>query len=309
MRIGFIGLGRMGRGMASNLVEAGRDVVVFDAVPGTAVSLVEEGASLADSIGDLARRSDVIFTSLPGPVQVEEVVFGEDGIASNLRPGLTLLDLSTSSCTLARRIYEEFKIAGASMLDAPVSGGPSGAASGDLVIWVGGDREAFDKHVDLLRVIGKTPCYVGAIGAGTVTKLAHNLTGFMIMETLAETFSLAVKAGLDPLDLWEALRLGLVGKKSPLDLVANQFLLGSYHCPSMTLELAHKDASLATQLAEELGVPMRLANLTLEEMAEGLGRGFGGEDRSSFLKLQLERAGVSIAVDPARLQTAIKANR
>jgi 3-hydroxyisobutyrate dehydrogenase len=309
MKIGFIGLGRMGRGMAANLVNSGADVVVFDPVAEAARVLVDAGASLAPSIGDLASQADTIFMSLPGPAQVEQVIYGPDGIAVNLRPGLTLIDLSTSSYTLGQRIYETFKDGGASFLDAPISGGPAGAASGDLVIWVGGDREVFDRHRDLLQKIAKVPHYVGGNGAGTVTKLAHNLSGFMIMETLSETFSLAVKAGLDPLSFWEAMKLGLVGKRSPLDLIANQFLLGEYDTPSMTLELAHKDASLATQLGKDLGVPMRLANLTLEEMTEALGRGMGKQDRSSFLKLQLDRAGVTVAVEPERLQAAVSNNQ
>jgi len=156
-------------------------------------------------------------------------------------------------------------------------------------------------------MIASAPHYVGAIGAGTVTKLTRNMVGYMIVHSMAEGFSMAVKAGLDPLDLWEALRLGVVGKASPLNMLVNQFLPGKYEPPAFALKLAHKDMSLATTLGRELGVPMRLANLPLEEMAEALGRGFGAQDSRSFLKLQLERAGVEIAVDPDRLREAVKA--
>lgn len=309
MKIGFIGLGRMGQGMARNLLESGVQLIVFDQNADAAKPLIESGAVSAASVGELARQADVIFTSLPGPVQVEEVILGSDGVVANMRPGLVLFDLSTSSLALARRIHEEFAQRGASMLDAPVSGGPAGAASGELVLWVGGEREVFDRYLNLLEAIGKTPRYVGTIGAGTVTKLAHNMLGYMIMLSMAETFSMAVKADVDPLELWEAMRLGLVGKGSPLDMLTKQFLPGQYETPAFALKLAHKDVTLATSLGRDLGVPMRLASLTMEEMTEALGQGLGEQDSRAFLKLQLERAGVKIAVDPDRLQRAIEATQ
>ena len=309
MKVGFIGLGRMGQGMARSLLKAGTPLMVFDASQKAIDTLVEEGAEGAEGVAELARQCDVIFTSLPGPAQVEEVVFGPESIIASLRPGLTLFDLSTSSLSLARRINEAFSSKGASMLDAPVSGGPAGAASGDLVLWIGGDKAVFERHVDLLKTFSNAPSYVGPIGAGTVTKLVHNLLGYMILLSQAEVFSMAVKAGLDPLNLWEALRLGLVGKRSPLDMLINQVLPGKYETPAFLMKLAHKDVTLATSLGKELGVPMRLANLTLEEMTEALGRGFGEWDSRAYLQLQLARAGVEIAVDPDRLQAAVERSK
>jgi len=305
MKVGFIGLGRMGRGMAANLLKSGVDLIVHDMDADAAGDLVESGAKRAARVADLAREADVIFTSLPGPVQIEEVVLGPGGIMENMRPGLALFDLSTSSVSLARRIHEAFRQRGAFMLDAPISGGPAGAASGQLAFWVGGDKDVYERHLNLLLAIGNAPRHVGDIGAGTVTKLAHNLSGYMIMMSLAETFSMAVKAGVDPLELWEAMKLGLVGKGSPLNMLTNQFLPGKYEPAAFALKLAHKDVNLATALGRELGVPMRLASLTMDEMTEALGRGFGEQDSRAFLKLQLERAGVNIAVDPERLERAI----
>jgi 3-hydroxyisobutyrate dehydrogenase len=307
MKVGFIGLGRMGQGMARNLVKSGVDLVVYDMNADASKALIADGAKAAPSVAELARQATVIFTSLPAPPQVEEVVLGREGILESMGPGLTLFELSTSSVSLARRIYEAFKKRGAFMLDAPVSGGPAGAASGDLALWIGGDKEAFDRHLELLRLVGKMPHYVGPIGSGTVTKLANNLLGCMILLSQAEIFSMAVKAGMDPLDLWQALRLGVVGKQPVLNMLINQFLPGKYEPPAFAMKLIHKDVMLATTLAKELGVPMRLANLTLEEMTEALTRGFGDQDSRSFLKLQLERAGVKIAVDPDRLQKAVNA--
>lgn len=304
MTVGFIGLGRMGRGMASNIAGGG-DLVVYDVVDAAVEPLRECGAEVADSVGDLTRRSDVLFTSLPGPPEIEAAVFGEDGILANLRAGQVLFDLSTSSIALTRRIDAAFTERGATMLDAPVSGGPAGAASGDLVVWVGGRRAAFDEHRKILERFS-TPRYVGGLTTGTVTKLAHNMSGYLIMLSLAETFSVAVKAGADPLELWKAMRLGVVGKRPPIDMLLNQFLPGKYEPPAFALKLAHKDVSLATELARDLGVPMRLANLTREEMTEALARGFGDQDSRAYLKLQLERAGVEIAVDPDDLRRAIE---
>jgi 3-hydroxyisobutyrate dehydrogenase len=302
MKVGFIGLGTMGQHMARNLLKSGVQLLVFDKNAESAGPLIASGARWVSSVRELAQQVSVVFTSLPGPVQVEEVLLGPDGVLENAQPGLVLFDLSTSSYSLALRLHAAFRHRGASMLDAPVSGGPAGAASGDLALWVGGDREVYDRYLPLLHAIGHSPRYVGPIGAGTVTKLTHNMMGYMIMLSMAEAFSMAVKAGVDPLELWEALRLGAVGKASPLNMLTNQFLPGKYETPAFALKLAHKDATLATAMGRELGVPMRLANMTMEEMTEALARGFGDQDSRSFLKLQLQRAGVNIAVDPERLR-------
>lgn len=307
MTVGFIGLGRMGRGMAQNLARAGVPLLVYDLDGEAMAALAKCGAECATDVADVGRRASVIFTSLPGPAQVEEVLLGKDGIAETMMPGTTVFDLSTSSVSLARRIHGVFASAGSFMMDAPVSGGPAGAETGNLVVWVGGERAAFDRHVELLGTFSKHPHYVGPIGSGAITKLAHNMLGYTIQLAQIEVFSMAVKAGLDPLDLWQALRLGVVGKGSPLDMMSKQVLPGMYDRPAFALKLAHKDVTLATSLAKELGVPMRLSNLTLEEMTEALAKGFGDWDSRSYLQLQLERAGVAIQVEPERLEAAIQA--
>jgi 3-hydroxyisobutyrate dehydrogenase len=307
MQVGYIGLGRMGQGMALNLARSGVSLLVYDTSATAVKILVDAGAKAARSVAELAREVDVVFTSLPGPPQVEQVVLGPEGILASMKPGLVLFELSTSSVSLNRRIHEEFKRKGGAMLDAPVSGGPAGAASGDLALWIGGDKAVYERHLDLIRSFADKPRLVGDIGAGTVAKLAHNMAGYMILLTMAEIFTVGVKAGVAPLDLWEALRLGLVGKQSPLFMLTNQFLPGKFETPAFMLKLAHKDMSLGTALARELGVPMRLGNMTLEEMTEGMARGWGEQDSRAFLKLQLERAGVEMGVDPERIQQAVRA--
>ena len=173
--------------------------MVYDRSEEAMATLVEAGARPASSIGDLTKAVDVVFTSLPGPPQVEEVVFGAGGILEHIREGQALFELSTSSRALALRIHAAFAERGAAMLDAPVSGGPAGAESGDLAFWVGGDAEVYERFLPVLRAMGDKPRLCGPIGAGTVVKLANNMSGYMIMLCLAETFSTAAKAGVDPL--------------------------------------------------------------------------------------------------------------
>jgi 3-hydroxyisobutyrate dehydrogenase len=306
MKVGFIGLGRMGRGIAENLVKRGVSLRVFDANPQAVAALVERGAVAAPSVAEVAREVDVMFTSLPGPPQVEEVVLGADGILANMKPGLVLFDLSTSSAALNRRIYDAFKAKGGSMLDAPVSGQPAGAAAGTLAVWVGGDEEVYERHLDLIRKFANKPLHVGEIGSGTVVKLLHSMSAFTILLTMSEVFSVGTKAGVEPLRLWEALRMGVIGQQGALGMLTNHFLPGKYDPPGFLQKLAHKDMRLATQLAKDVGVPVRLANMTMEEMTEALARGWGDGDSRSYLKIQLERAGVQMAVAPQRIKEALQ---
>ena len=307
MKVGFIGLGRMGRGMALNLARSVHDLVVYDINADAMDDLVAAGAKAALSVSEVTQSSDVLFTSLPGPPQVDQVVLGEGGILESVSPGKVLFELSTSSPELAMRIGEEFAERGAHMLDAPVSGGPAGAESGDLAFWVGGDRDVYERFLPVLRCMGDKPKHCGKVGAGTVVKLAHNLTGHLILRSLAETFSLGVKAGVEPLELWDAMRLGVVGKQPALEMLTKHFLPASYDVPSFALNLAYKDVSLATQLGRSLGVPMELSDRVFADMTRALERGLGDQDARAYLQLQLDRAGVAIAVDPADIEARKRA--
>jgi 3-hydroxyisobutyrate dehydrogenase-like beta-hydroxyacid dehydrogenase len=298
MEIGFIGLGRMGAGMAANLQQAGHHLVVLDARREQAEPFLERGATWAGSPSEVASLVDVVFTSLPGPAEVEEVALGDDGLVSGVRPGGVYFDLSTNSASLVKRIHQAFAGRGAHMLDAPVSGGPSGAAAGTLAVWVGGEEAVYRRFEAVLRVIGDKARYIGSIGAGTVAKLVHNCAGYVILTGLAEVFALGVKAGVPPLALWEAVRQGAWGQRRTFDSLAANFLQGRYEPASFALQLAHKDVGLATSLGRELGVPMRLSNLTLEEMTEAIGRGWGELDSRCYMALELERAQVTIS-EPA----------
>ena len=305
MKVGFIGLGTMGASMASNLQKGGHELVVNDVRREAAAPHLAAGAVWADTPCQVAEAAHVVFTSLPGPVEVEAVAIGPDGLIQGMRPGGALFDLSTNSPTLVRRLEALFKDKGFHVLDAPVSGGPKGARSGKLALWVGGDRQVYDRYKPVLDAIGDQPYYVGPIGAGSVAKLVHNCAGYAMQTAFAEVFTMGVKAGVDPLTLWKAVRQGAGGRRRTFDGLADQFLPGTFDPPAFALKLAHKDVSLATALAREVGVPMRLANLTLEELTEALNRGWAQRDSRVAMLLQEERAGVQIAVPADKLREVL----
>jgi 3-hydroxyisobutyrate dehydrogenase-like beta-hydroxyacid dehydrogenase len=237
------------------------------------------------------------------------VALGADGLIHGMRKGSALFDLSTNSPALIRRLHASFKDKGVDVLDAPVSGGPIGAKTGKLAIWVGGDRALFDRHKPLLDAMGDQAYYVGPIGAGSVAKLVHNCAGYVVQTALAEVFTMGVKAGVDPLTIWKAVRQGAGGRRRTFDGLADQFLPGTFDPPSFALRLAHKDVSLAVALGREHKVPMRLANLTLEEMSEAMNRGWAERDSRVAMLLQEERAGVEIKVPAAALKEVLDKDR
>ena len=296
-RAGFIGLGTMGASMAGNLLAATGALAVSDRRREAAAPLLAGGATWCPTPRSLAERCDVVFLSLPGPSEVEDVALGPEGVLAGLQPGGSCFDLSTNSPAVVRRIHASFAERGAHFLDAPVSGGPRGAETGKLALWIGGDEAIFDRHRATLDAIGDQVRWLGPIGAGTVAKLVHNCAGYVVTVALAEVFTLGVKAGAEPSALFEAIRSGVVGRRRTFDGLADQFLTGTYDPPAFALKLAHKDVRLATELARELGLPMRLANLTFDEMTEARHRGWDALDSRSCMRLQIERAGVDVTVD------------
>jgi 3-hydroxyisobutyrate dehydrogenase-like beta-hydroxyacid dehydrogenase len=306
MQLGFIGLGTMGASMAANLQKAGHRLVVNDLRRAAAASHLAAGAAWAETPRQVAEAAEVVFTSLPGPPEVEAVALGGDGLLGAMRDGGAYFDLSTNSPSVVRRIHAAFAERGLHMLDAPVSGGPRGARTGELALWVGGERAVFDRYKPLLDAMGDQARHVGPIGAGSVAKLVHNCAGYAIQCALAEVFTLGVKGGVEPLALFEAVRQGAVGRRRTFDGLVDQFLRGVYDPPAFALRLAHKDVTLATALGRELAVPMRLANLTLEEMTEAMNRGWAERDSRVAMLLQQERAGVEIKVEEGRLAAAVE---
>ncbi len=193
---------------------------------------------------------------------------------------------------MVRRLNATFAARGVDFLDAPVSGGPSGATSGRLAIWVGGDKAVFDRHKAVLDAMADQARYIGPAGAGSIAKLVHNMASTAINAVVTEAMTMGVKAGLDPLPLWEAIRTGSAGRIRSFDGVGRRFLQGRLDPPNFQLRLIQKDVLLALQLARETNVPMRLCTLVAQEIAEAMNRGWSGRDSQSVLLLQQERAGI-----------------
>ncbi|MEZ5853366.1 MAG: NAD(P)-dependent oxidoreductase [Hyphomicrobiaceae bacterium] len=307
MKVGFIGLGTMGAFMAANLSKylksSNHGFVVHDIRQEAAKDLIAGGAEWAASPRELAEKCDVVFLSLPGPKDVEAVATDPaTGILAGLKKGGAVFDLSTNAPSMVRKIAAIYAEKGVDFLDAPVSGGPTGARSGKLAIWVGGDKKQFDAHKHFLDGFSDQARYIGDIGAGSVAKLVHNCAGYAIQTALAEVMTMGVKGGVEPLALWEAVRTGAGGRGRTFDRLVDQFLPNKYEPPAFALKLAFKDMTLATELGRQLGVPMRIANMAYAEMSEALARGWEAQDSRSPMKLQVERAGVKIEVDPNRIK-------
>jgi len=306
MKIGFIGLGTMGGSMAYNTLQAGFKVTVHDIRREAATPHLEAGATWADAPCQVAEASDVVFTSLPGPGEVEAVALGEDGILQGMSEGKVYVDLSTVSPALMRRIYGVFAARGIHVLDAPVSGGPRGARNRRLAIWVGGDEEVYQRCRPALEAMGDKPYYVGPIGCGSIAKLVHNCAGYAIQCVLAEVFTMGVKAGVEPLALWQAVRQGAQGRRGVFEGLTEHLLPGKFDPPDFALGLARKDVDLAISLGREYDVPMRLANLALQELTEAMNRGWGNRDSRVAMLLQEERSGVEVRVPEEVLRKALE---
>lgn len=305
MKVGFIGLGTMGSSMAMNArTKGGFDMIVHDLRRDAAGPHLEHGAKWANSAREVAEAADVVFTSLPGPKEVQAVA---EELLAGMKQGTVWFDLSTNSPTVVRKLAERFAAKGIAMLDAPVSGGPVGAKSGQLAILVSGDKAAYEKHKKVLDSIGDQAMHIGPVGYGTVAKLVHNCAGYAILSVLSEVMTMGVKAGVEPLALWAAIRQGAFGRKRSFDRLAEQFLIQKFDPPAFALELAHKDVMLATEVGREFHVPMKLCNTVLQEMTEALNHeGWAKRDSRIFMMLQEERAGVNIKVPEEKVQEVLK---
>ena len=305
LRIGFIGLGAMGQPMAASLQHAGHELRANDVRREAADALVARGARWAQTPAEAAADAEVVFTCLPGPREVETVAFGNAGLLGAMQAGSAWFDLTTNAPDVVRKLGAAFSARGVRFLDAPVSGGPKGAQTRRLALWVGGDEATFEQYKSLLHAMGDEPLYIGPLGAGCVAKLAHNCANFAVQIALAEVFTLGVKAGVEPLVLFKALRQGTTGRSRTFDRLTEQFLPGVYDPPAFALRLAHKDMSLVMALARSCGVPMRMAEIAMQEIAEALRRGWADRDARIALTLQEERAGVSVKIAPERIRDAL----
>ena len=308
MRIGFVGTGNIGVPIAAQLLRAGHELTVHDLRPEAAASLLEAGARWGDSPASLAEECEVVATCLPGPTEMEAVCLGAGNLVAALKPGALYIDHTTNAPSLVRQVSAMLAEKGVAMIDAPVSGGMEGAQTRDLLVMAGGETAAFERARPLLEAIAQRIIHTGDIGTGSVAKIMHNSATFTLDLVMAECWTTAVKAGVDPATIHRVFTEAALGHQMNLKVrLPATFLRGDF-APRFSLALAHKDLGLALELARETNTPMRLAEICEHEMTDAVARGWAERDASIFLTLQEERAGTIVRLpekgDPARANAA-----
>ena len=290
--VAFIGVGKIGTPMAERLIAAGHNLVVFDKNRVSAERMSGPNVEVASSVAAAAEACDMVLTCLPGPAEFNDLLFGEDALACALREGSVLVDHTTNSPVVISSAAERLEKPGVSLIDAPVSGGVEGARTGDLTALVGGNDADVDRVRPYLDAMCSSVFHLGPVGSGTVAKLMNNLACFTLDQVIAECLTIGVKAGVDPQSLFDALKGSALGKGGNINVRLVETFMRSDFEPRFTLAGAHKDLSLAVELANNLEVPLRISPLALAELAEAKDRGLGGRDASIAMTLQEERSGV-----------------
>lgn len=290
--VAFIGVGKIGTPMAARLIAAGHKLVVYDKNRNAAESLAGRNVEVAGSAVAAAGACDTVLTCLPGPTEFEDLLFGEDAPAGALREGSVLVDHTTNSPSVISSAAERLENAGVSLIDAPVSGGVEGARIGDLTALVGGDEDVVTRIRPYLDAMCSSVFHLGPAGSGTVAKLMNNLACFTLDQVIAECLTIGAKAGVEPQRLFDALKGSALGKGGNINVRLVETFMRSDFEPRFTLAGAHKDLSLAVELAERLNVPLRISPLALSELTEAKERGLGDRDASIAMTLQEERSGV-----------------
>lgn len=280
-KVGFIGLGIMGGPMARNLIEAGYEVVLYNRTREKAEEVAKDGATVAGSPGEVAGSSGVIITVLSDSPQVEEVLTGEDGVFEGLEKGALLVDMSTISPVVTEELAKKAREHGASMLDAPVSGGQPGAEGGTLSIMVGGRKEDFERAGPLFEVLGETVTHVGPSGTGQVVKACNQIVVALTIQAVSEALVLGSKSGVAPEKVIEVLSGGLAGNKI-LDAKGENFLTHDFS-PGFKLKLHHKDLGIALAAGREYGAPLPVTAVVDQVLETLVAKGLGSEDHSAIL--------------------------
>ncbi len=280
-KVGFIGLGIMGKPMAKNLIKAGHQLVIYDG-SGAADELKGEGAEGADSYKAVAEQSGIVITCLPADPQVEEVYLGDEGLLAGAGEGSLLIDMSTISPLVTKEIARKATEKGVKTLDAPISGGEPGAIAGELSIMVGGDAEDFERAKPVFEAMG-TPTHVGEAGAGQIVKACNQIIVGIVLEGVSEALVLGSKAGVDPAKVIEAVSGGLAGTKV-MDQKRDKFLAHDFD-PGFRIELHHKDLGIALRTAREVGVPLPVTALVDQMLQELQVKGRGTLDHSAVLSV------------------------
>ena len=293
MKVGFIGLGIMGKPMSKNLIKAGYSLVVSDRNTEVVAELVAAGAQSATSAKAIAEQCDVIITMLPNSPHVKEVAMGEGGIVEGAKPGTVLIDMSSIAPLASREISEGLKAKGVEMLDAPVSGGEPKAIDGTLSVMVGGDKALFDKYYDLLKSMAGSVVHTGDIGAGNVTKLANQVIVALNIAAMSEALSLATKAGVNPELVFEAIRGGLAGS-TVLEAKAPMVLNRNFK-PGFRIDLHIKDLANALDTSHGVGAQLPLTAAVMEMMQALRADGHGSDDHSAIACYYEKLAKVEIS--------------
>lgn len=292
MKIGFVGLGIMGRPMAKNLLKAGYDLVVLDHNPEATADVIAAGAAAAESPKDVAEQVDLLLTMLPNSPQVKDVVLSKDGVLDGAHDGLLFVDMSSIDPLVSRELSEQLAAKGVVMLDAPVSGGEPMAVEGTLSIMVGGPADAFEKAKPVLEIMGKAVTLVGSIGAGNITKLANQSIVAVNIAVVAEALVLAQKAGVDPEAVFNAIKGGLAGS-TVMNAKAPMMLDGNFK-PGFRVNLHLKDLTNVMSTSHAVGAPMPLTAAVFERMTELKAYGFETEDHSALLRTYEADANIKL---------------
>ncbi|MSO55555.1 MAG: 2-hydroxy-3-oxopropionate reductase [Acidobacteria bacterium] len=282
-KIGFVGLGIMGRPMAKNLLKAGHTVTVYDIVPSGMDDVAASGAQKGSSPRDVASRTDIIITMVPDGPEVEQAILAADGVLAGAKKGSIVVDMSSISPIVAQKVGAACEAQGVEFLDAPVSGGEPKAIDGTLAIMVGGKQEVFNKVEPILKTLGSTVTLTGKIGAGNVTKLANQIMVACNIAAMSEALVLATKAGLDPEVVFNAVKAGLAG--SNVLNVKAPMVYGRNFKPGFRIRLHQKDLRNALQAAESLKVALPLTSAVQNMLIDLMNNGKGDLDHSAIVQV------------------------
>lgn len=292
MKIGFIGLGIMGKPMSKNLIKAGYELIVCDFNKSSVAELKGLGAESAENGAEVASKCEVIITMLPNSPHVRAVALGTNGIKETAKRGSILIDMSSIDPVESKKIGESLAEAGIDMLDAPVSGGEPKAIDGTLSVMVGGHKEAFDKYYDLLKAMAGSVVYVGDLGAGNIAKLANQIIVACNIASMSEALAFSKKAGADPELVYQAIRGGLAGS-TVLDAKAPMVLQRNFK-PGFRIELHIKDLTNALNAAHSVNIPVPMTSQVMEMMESLKAYGLEKEDHSALAKYYEKLGDVTI---------------
>ena len=292
MKIGFIGLGIMGKPMSRNLLKAGYQLVVFNRSKGAVNELVAAGASAAANPREVAKQAEIVITMLPNSPHVRDVVLGEAGIIEGAGKGSVVIDMSSIAPLVSREIAARLDKKGIEMLDAPVSGGEPKAIEGTLSVMVGGKKEIFDKCYPVMKAMAGSVVLVGSAGAGNIAKLANQVIVALNIAAVSEALVLAAKAGVDPDLVYQAIRGGLAGS-AVLDAKAPLMMDRKFN-PGFRIDLHIKDLNNVLETSHSIGVPLQLTASVMEIMQALKVDGLGDADHGSLVRFYEKLANIEV---------------